>query len=121
MNTNDMIMNDVETTKLDIDNMTLSPTNESQNIAPTVITPQQINPQQINPQQFNFRKTRTIIHQYNKKIGRNDLCPCGSGKKFKHCCMNNDNNFNSCREITAEESAKVRNYSSNLNNFKRSL
>lgn len=116
MNTNDMIMNDVETTKLDIDNMTLSPTNESQNIAPTVITPQQIN-----PQQFNFRKTRTIIHQYNKKIGRNDLCPCGSGKKFKHCCMNNDNNFNSCREITAEESAKVRNYSSNLNNFKRNL
>ena len=24
----------------------------------------------------------------NKKIGRNDPCPCGSGKKFKHCCMN---------------------------------
>jgi len=21
------------------------------------------------------------------KIGRNDPCPCGSGKKFKHCCM----------------------------------
>lgn len=21
-----------------------------------------------------------------RKIGRNDLCPCGSGKKFKHCC-----------------------------------
>jgi len=21
-----------------------------------------------------------------KKIGRNDLCPCGSGKKYKHCC-----------------------------------
>jgi uncharacterized protein YecA (UPF0149 family) len=20
------------------------------------------------------------------KIGRNDLCPCGSGKKFKNCC-----------------------------------
>jgi uncharacterized protein YecA (UPF0149 family) len=20
------------------------------------------------------------------KIGRNDPCPCGSGKKFKHCC-----------------------------------
>ncbi|MBI3880150.1 MAG: SEC-C domain-containing protein [Verrucomicrobia bacterium] len=20
------------------------------------------------------------------KIGRNDSCPCGSGKKFKHCC-----------------------------------
>jgi len=21
------------------------------------------------------------------KVGRNDLCPCGSGKKFKHCCQ----------------------------------
>lgn len=21
------------------------------------------------------------------KIGRNDICPCGSGKKFKHCCL----------------------------------
>ena len=19
------------------------------------------------------------------KVGRNDLCPCGSGKKYKHC------------------------------------
>ena len=22
-----------------------------------------------------------------EKIGRNDLCPCGSGKKFKKCCQ----------------------------------
>ena len=22
----------------------------------------------------------------NKKIGVNELCPCGSGKKFKKCC-----------------------------------
>ena len=22
-----------------------------------------------------------------KKIGRNEPCPCGSGKKYKHCCM----------------------------------
>ena len=22
-----------------------------------------------------------------KKVGRNDLCPCGSGKKFKKCCL----------------------------------
>jgi preprotein translocase subunit SecA len=21
-----------------------------------------------------------------KRVGRNDLCPCGSGKKYKHCC-----------------------------------
>jgi preprotein translocase subunit SecA len=24
-----------------------------------------------------------------KKIGRNDPCPCGSGKKYKHCCGKN--------------------------------
>ena len=22
----------------------------------------------------------------NRKIGRNELCPCGSGKKYKKCC-----------------------------------
>ena len=21
------------------------------------------------------------------KIGRNDICPCGKGKKFKKCCL----------------------------------
>lgn len=26
------------------------------------------------------------IMQSKKKIGRNDPCPCGSGKKFKRCC-----------------------------------
>jgi len=24
------------------------------------------------------------------KIGRNDPCPCGSGKKYKHCCRSQD-------------------------------
>ena len=22
------------------------------------------------------------------KVGRNDACPCGSGKKYKKCCIN---------------------------------
>lgn len=25
-----------------------------------------------------------------KKVGRNDPCPCGSGKKYKHCCGRNE-------------------------------
>jgi preprotein translocase subunit SecA len=29
-------------------------------------------------------KTQTTVRT-EKKIGRNDLCPCGSGKKYKHC------------------------------------
>ena len=29
-------------------------------------------------------KSRTIKKE--KKVGRNDPCPCGSGKKYKQCC-----------------------------------
>jgi hypothetical protein len=28
-----------------------------------------------------------------KKVGRNDPCPCGSGKKFKACCMKKQGGF----------------------------
>jgi hypothetical protein len=31
-----------------------------------------------------YKKTKTIVN--NNKTGRNDPCPCGSGKKYKHCC-----------------------------------
>jgi len=29
-------------------------------------------------------KGRTV--RKGKKVGPNDLCPCGSGKKYKNCC-----------------------------------
>ena len=29
-------------------------------------------------------KPETFIRT-EKKVGRNDPCPCGSGKKYKHC------------------------------------
>ena len=28
------------------------------------------------------------------KIGRNDSCPCGSGKKYKKCCLDNPSKTN---------------------------
>jgi preprotein translocase subunit SecA len=31
-------------------------------------------------------KPKTAPVADGKKVGRNDLCPCGSGKKYKHCC-----------------------------------
>lgn len=31
------------------------------------------------------KKSTTIVHE-GPKIGRNDPCPCGSGKKYKKCC-----------------------------------
>ena len=30
------------------------------------------------------KKSTTIVK--GPKVGRNDPCPCGSGKKYKHCC-----------------------------------
>ncbi len=36
---------------------------------------------------FKEQKSSTTIKK-EKKIYPNDLCPCGSGKKYKKCCMN---------------------------------
>ena len=33
------------------------------------------------------KKSGTVV--VGKKIGRNDPCPCGSGKKYKKCCGKN--------------------------------
>lgn len=39
------------------------------------------------------------------KIGRNDLCPCGSGKKYKQCCLRKDTmtEYDLIREVVAQE------------------
>lgn len=36
---------------------------------------------------MDYQNRKPSVREY-KKIGRNDKCPCGSGKKFKNCCMN---------------------------------
>ncbi len=30
-------------------------------------------------------KVETVVHE-GPRVGRNDPCPCGSGKKYKKCC-----------------------------------
>ncbi|MBR2082239.1 MAG: SEC-C domain-containing protein [Elusimicrobiaceae bacterium] len=35
-----------------------------------------------NPEQHHIE---TVVHE-GPRIGRNDPCPCGSGKKYKKCC-----------------------------------
>ena len=35
----------------------------------------------------NQKKSGTVVKE--KKVGRNDPCPCGSGKKYKFCCGKN--------------------------------
>ncbi|ULQ58737.1 YchJ family protein [Brucepastera parasyntrophica] len=33
------------------------------------------------------RLANTTIVRASPKVGRNDPCPCGSGKKYKQCCL----------------------------------
>ncbi|MBQ9801648.1 MAG: preprotein translocase subunit SecA [Clostridia bacterium] len=38
------------------------------------------------------QKKKVIVVRKAEKVGRNDLCPCGSGKKYKKCCGASSNN-----------------------------
>ena len=45
-----------------------------------------------------------------KKIGRNDPCPCGSGKKFKHCHLGKEDELTqetTAGEFSPEDSARI--------------
>ena len=87
---NKMIMDDVVETKV-------SEAEMANVVARTAPTQQFVRP----------RKTRTIIRKFDKKVMPNDLCPCGSGKKFKKCCKGTGE-FDGTRELTAQEMAKCR-------------
>lgn len=38
------------------------------------------------PQKQQTNEVQKTVKNVGKKIGRNDPCPCGSGKKYKNCC-----------------------------------
>ncbi|MDR0477100.1 MAG: SEC-C domain-containing protein [Desulfobulbaceae bacterium] len=40
------------------------------------------------------------------KIGRNDRCPCGSGRKYKHCCAGRDEAGRQAK-LTANRSGQI--------------
>lgn len=79
------------------------------------------NSQNANLKQFMVpRKPRTIIREFNKKIGRNEPCPCGSGKKYKNCCLASGEYENRI-ELTKEQAMKVRYHEAQPHEFKNSL
>ena len=41
-------------------------------------------PEDVNDLELLLNPPKTVIAE--KKIGRNEPCPCGSGKKYKKCC-----------------------------------
>lgn len=34
-----------------------------------------------------YKKVGETVVRSGPKVGRNDYCPCGTGKKYKKCCM----------------------------------
>ena len=42
------------------------------------------------PSETQVKRGEQCVHGdkvLEEKLGRNDLCPCGSGKRFKKCCL----------------------------------
>jgi uncharacterized protein YecA (UPF0149 family) len=42
------------------------------------------------PSETHVKRGVRIVHghkELSEKLGRNDLCPCGSRKQFKKCCL----------------------------------
>jgi len=42
------------------------------------------------PSETQVKRGERVVHGdkvLEEKLGRNDLCPCGSGQRFKRCCL----------------------------------
>ncbi|MDE6219567.1 MAG: DUF1186 domain-containing protein [Lachnospiraceae bacterium] len=59
--------------------------------------------------ELNSREDKTEQRR-NVKIGRNDPCPCGSGKKYKHCCLNKPKLAEQGLESAEEQEKWLREY-----------
>jgi len=46
-----------------------------------------LDPDSFDGKEPDMNKMNTPFKKTEPQIGRNDLCPCGSGKKYKKCCM----------------------------------
>ena len=43
-------------------------------------------PQKIEMSRGEEQTVKKPVVRKDKKVGRNEACPCGSGKKYKKCC-----------------------------------
>src|SRR6516165_2375731 len=54
------------------------------------------------------KRGRRVVHgdkELQERLGRNDLCPCGSGLRFKRCCRNSGLFLMGLRETTTSDRA----------------
>lgn len=50
-----------------------------------------------------FAPTETQLNRRPfPRVGRNDTCPCGSGNKFKKCCLNKTTDSKELRDLQRE-------------------
>lgn len=79
------------------DNMIHNITNDTVNmlfrvtVETKVERTQTLNPTEAALSNGNRSTVNRTVRRAQAKVGRNDPCPCGSGKKYKNCCgKNND-------------------------------
>ncbi|MDP8256536.1 MAG: preprotein translocase subunit SecA [Candidatus Alcyoniella australis] len=64
-----------------------TPINFSRDMLPGMPMPQAMNAaDQARPQSEPQQERQQTVRRATPKVGRNDPCPCGSGKKYKKCC-----------------------------------
>ncbi len=84
---NDIIKNELSSLAMDDINSIVGLMADCYNNTPSVFnrgfSPAELSPMQSKPKAVNNNRTPFVN---TKKIGRNDPCPCGSGKKYKKCC-----------------------------------
>lgn len=56
------------------------------------------------------KKRKALMKNRKLRIHRNDPCPCGSGKKYKRCCLRKENS----RDIEADKELYFKKYSIRL-------
>ena len=62
---------------------------EAMDIIPLVVQEIYAHYKELKEEELFFRKKALKPIVNSNKIGRNELCSCGSGKKYKKCCLNN--------------------------------
>jgi uncharacterized protein YecA (UPF0149 family) len=48
-------------------------------------TAMEMSPAKLQSLMMRYQKPKQKVREYH--VGRNEKCPCGSGKKYKHCCL----------------------------------
>ena len=63
--------------------------NDHVRVTESEMTPKQRKERRVSLNDRRSQLGKRLTHERKKrKLGRNESCPCGSGRKYKHCCLN---------------------------------